>query len=167
MSTTMTTLINHLREAWSTPKRTSDSDLSSPDLDVVCSFSDGGVEHLPSGLPPDLTEFWGACESARLFEDRKYGQWGLVLLSPQESTERSDVFRERRTRDYLLGDRIVGEFLGDSDLLLVRSDPESSDFGNVVVALPIDAREDWYVVARSFTEFLNKYAEAEGNKYWE
>lgn len=167
MTTTMTGVINHLREAWSTPKRTSDSNLSSPDLKVVCSFLDGGAKQLPSGLPPDLTEFWGAYKSARLFEDLEYGQWGLALLSPKDSSERSDVFRNRRTRDYLQGDRIVGEFLGDSDLLLVRSDPELNDFGNVVVVLPIDVRGDWYVVAQSFTEFLRKYAEAEGSKYWE
>lgn len=167
MNTTMTNVINHLREAWSTPRRTSESDPTTPDFDVVCSFSDGVAEQLPSGLPPDLTEFWRTCESARLFEDRKYGQWGLVLLSPQESTEYSDVFRKRRVRDCLSGDRIVGKFLGDSDLLLVRCDLSSNDFGKVLVALPLDARDDWYVVAPSLTEFLNKYTEAEGNKFWE
>lgn len=167
MDMTMTTVINHLKEAWSTPRRTSESDLNSPDLDVACSFADRGVEQLPSGLPPDLSEFWHTCGSARLFEDRKYGQWGLVLLNPQESTERSTAFQERRARDFMSGDRIVGEFLGDSDLLLVRCDPLANDFGKVVVALPIDARDDWYLVAPSFSEFLNKYTKAEGNKFWE
>lgn len=167
MNTTMTIIINHLKEAWSTPRRTSESDPSSPDLDVACFFSDSGVEQLPSGLPPDLIEFWRTCESARLFEDRKYGQWGLVLLNPQESTERSNAFRERRARDYMSGDRIVGEFLGDSDLLIVRCDPAASDFGKIVVALPIDARDAWPVVAPSFSEFLNKYTEEKGNKFWE
>ncbi len=53
MDMTMTTVINHLKEAWSTPRRTSESDPSSPDLDVAFSFSDSGDEQLPFALPPE------------------------------------------------------------------------------------------------------------------
>ncbi|MEA5456296.1 hypothetical protein SPF06_16285 [Sinomonas sp. JGH33] len=40
------------------------------------------------------------------------------------------------------------------------------DEDEVLVALPLDSRRDWYRAAPSLAEFLMKYREALGNKYW-
>jgi hypothetical protein len=40
-------------------------------------------------LPAELVEAWSVSRESRLFEDVDYGQWGLVLLSPAASAERT------------------------------------------------------------------------------
>jgi hypothetical protein len=116
--------------------------------------------------PPDLAELWRAVNEARLFEDADHGQWGLVLLSSEESARETGAFRRARARDRINGDRVVGLFLGDQDRLIVRVDPKADDYGHVLVALPLDRRADWYRPARSLESFVRSFIEAGGAKYW-
>jgi hypothetical protein len=118
-------------------------------------------------LPSELSEFWNRVGSARLFEDEENGQWGLVVWSPQEVIERSPRITRERARDSRPGDLFVGAFLGDSDLLLVRSDKKAPDFGHTMDALPIDPRAEWETVGSSVASFLDQYVRASGDKYWE
>ena len=118
-------------------------------------------------VPPSLAEFWTVAAGARLFEDVMYGQWGLVLLSPDAARARTADFVKRRPRDALPGDLIVGHFSGDQELLLVRCDPGVPDYSQVLVALPLDRREDWYQAASDFGAFLIEYERAQGAKFWE
>jgi len=167
MHMTVYETIANLRQQWTSPRRTSHSDRTVPDFELACSFDTTGTRDLPPDLPSDLSDFWTKCSWARLFEDRRYGQWGLVLWQPSESSEQTVLFSRQRKKDFRAGDRVVGRFLGDSELLLVRCDPNLPDFGNVIVALPLYGRADWDTVAVSFSTFLEKFAEAEGGKYWE
>jgi hypothetical protein len=125
-------------------------------------LGDAGV-----AMPTSLAEFWNATAGARLFEDKRYGQWGLVLLSPQDARARTRAFADERRRDALFGDLVAGEFLGDQDLLFIRCDPASEDFGRVQVAMPLDSRDDWYDAAPDLGTFLEQYERAQGAKYWE
>lgn len=125
------------------------------------------VDALPCECPNDLREFWDIAQSAVLFEDQEYGQWGLKLLDPQMALDVTVRCRSQRQRDFIEGDLIIGEFLGDSDVLVIRCDPTASDFGTVLVALPLDPRSDWDRVAESFGEFLECYTKAGGRKFWE
>jgi hypothetical protein len=59
------------------------------------------------------------------------------------------------------GDLVVGQFLGDQDLLI------ADDAGAVLVALPLDGRADWYRPARNIAAFLGQYVTANGAKFWE
>jgi SMI1 / KNR4 family (SUKH-1) len=118
-------------------------------------------------LPSDLKEFWDRVGSARLFEDVEYGQWGLMIWSAEEATERSSKIARERSKDYRPGDLFVGEFLGDSDLLLIRGDRSAPDYGQAMIALPIDARAEWDTVGSSFTDFLDRFVRASGDKFWE
>jgi hypothetical protein len=61
---------------------------------------------------------------------------------------------------------VIGKFLGDSDLLVIRCSQSEEDFGNVLVALPLDPRPDWDHVAESLADFLDEYAKTGGEKYW-
>jgi hypothetical protein len=96
-----------------------------------------------------------------LFADVDYGQWGLRLLSPAASAAWTAKEREERSADFGLGDLVVGQFLGDQDLLI------ADDAGAVLVALPLDGRADWYRPARNIAAFLGQYVTANGAKFWE
>lgn len=105
---------------------------------------------VPLWKPPrPLAEFWEKAGGARLFEDVRFGQWGLVLFSPSGSLRATSRYRDERAGDAATGDLIVGEFLGDQELLLVRCDPGASDWGAVIRAenpLPSEPRaEDGFV----------------------
>lgn len=117
-------------------------------------------------LPPTFKEFHSFTNGAELFKDELYGQWGLKLYNIDELDHESNYHKNQRTQDFILGDIIVGEFYGDSDLLLLRADPKSTDFGYIYVVLPLDDRKDWYLVSRSFEEFLHQFVLHQGNKFW-
>ncbi len=114
-----------------------------------------------------MATFWTSFERARVFEDREYGQWGLELVPRDEAQRFTERFKAERVRDYRDGDLVIGKFLGDSELLVVRADEQRYDFGSVLVALPLDPRERWHEPARSLGAFLLAYARAEGQKFWE
>jgi len=142
-----------------------------PDMEFACSFEDTVVENSTisrefAEWPGDLVEFWRITSRARLFEDQRYGQWGLSILDPATAVAATQRFRERRFHDFLAGDLVLGRFIGDSDLLIVRCDPSSSDFGHVLVATPIDPRAQWSRIAKTFAGFLDNYIQACSEKYW-
>jgi len=116
-------------------------------------------------ISDDVVSLWRASRTARLFEDTEYGQWGLVLLDPQVSLQRTKAERAARPYDFRDDDIVIGEFLGDQDLLVVAP----SEFGSrrVLVALPLDSRDDWFGAAEDLGEFLDSYFAARGSKYWE
>ncbi len=119
----------------------------------------------PRQLAEDARNFWMACRSARLFEDVEYGQWGLVLLDPLASWQRTAAERASRPNDLAPQDVVIGEFLGDQELLVLC--PSETGSRRVLVALPLDPRADWFGVADDLSEFLDRYSDAEGLKYWE
>lgn len=121
---------------------------------------------LDISLPDDLKELWQKCNGLRLFEDKTYGQSGLIIWSPQKVLDQQQVLR-RNSDEFQSGDLIIGEFLGDSDLLIVRCDRNSDDYGQVIIALPIDHRSDWYFLPYLFPEFLQKSIDSQGAKFWE
>jgi hypothetical protein len=167
--TSIRDILERLERDWATPRPVLHPGSKTPAL-LQCSVERvAGVEPAPGAAPlvGDLAELRRHARSARLFVDSRYGQWGLVLLSPERSREATEAFRTRRARDHREGDLVVGEFLGDSDLLLVRADPHEPDAGKVIVALPLDPRAEWYAPAASLREFLERFERAEGAKYWE
>lgn len=141
------------------------------DMEFDCSFACEGVNELIStdyvpSYPCDLVDFWRISRAAKLFADKSYGQWGLEILDPESALMATANLRNKRFRDYLLGDLVLGRFIGDSDLLVIRCDPSSSDFGHLLVATPIDPRKEWYCVAESLSAFLDLYIKAGGDKPW-
>lgn len=116
-------------------------------------------------LPTEIVEAWSVSRESRLFEDVDYGQWGLVLLSPAAAAERTAAERSERSDAYRPDDIVVGEFLGDQELLVLA--PSEAGPGHVLVALPLDDRCDWHAVADDLAQFLCKYLDALGDKFWE
>jgi hypothetical protein len=119
-----------------------------------------------TAIDEGLAEFWEIAASADLFKDVTYGQWGLHIMSPTESRLETAEQRALRPRDFLDDDIVIGSFFGDGDVL-VSAGPVAKGQRRVMVALPLDPREEWPTVAHSFEEFLSKYVSAEGDKYWE
>jgi hypothetical protein len=116
--------------------------------------------------PPDLRDLWKTAGGARLFEDVDHGQWGLVLLSPEGAARETSIFDRERARDRMEGDLVIGYFLGDQDRLILRTDPTAPDFGQVMIALPLDGRGDWYRPAPRLEPFLKEFGDAQGAKFW-
>jgi hypothetical protein len=159
----MLDILRRLAIDWATPRRPSGGGFA-----LRCWLDETpatGVVGVP--IPAALAEFWRQARGARLFEDTTYGQWGLILFDPGEAAQNSEELQRIRSRDARRGDLIVGEFRGDSDLLLLRCDPDAPDFGSVMVALPIDQRVDWPTVAPDLTSFVQRFADSEGDKFWE
>lgn len=91
----------------------------------------------------------------------EYGQWGLHLLSPADSARGTRQEMADRPNDYRPGDVVIGQFLGDQELLVLAAETPA-----VLGALPLYPRPDWTLVGW-FDDFLHQYFEAEGAKYWE
>jgi len=120
----------------------------------------------PGGQAPgELVHSWSTSRQSRLFEDVDYGQWGLMLLPPANAAKRTAGERVLRPNAYRAGDIIIGEFLGDQELLVFA--PSEVNRGQVLIALPMDDRPDWPAAASSLAEFLERYLDALGEKYWE
>ena len=117
-------------------------------------------------MPEDLQELWQKSNGLRLFEDKAYGHSGLTIWPPQKVLEQQQILR-RDSDEFQSGDLIIGEFLGDSDLLVVRCDQNSDDFGQLIISLPIDHRSDWYYLPYLLPEFLQKIINSQGEKFWE
>ncbi len=116
-------------------------------------------------LPSDVVDLWAACREARLFEDVDYGQWGLALLTPSASATRTAQEHEARPSDLRPDDVVIGEFLGDQELLVLA--PCETGQRKVLIALPLDGRADWFGAAADLGEFLGRYFDSAGDKYWE
>jgi len=164
-----TEMIGLLKERWGTPREVFHRGRRCPFL-LRCSFASepaDTLERMPFSLPEDIREFWLAARSATLFKDHQFGQWGIEILDPDQALRETSRRVAARQRDFITSDLIIARFFGDSDLVVIACDPEQSKFGSVTIALPIDRRPDWPLVASSFGEFLEKLVEAQGDKYWE
>ena len=118
-------------------------------------------------LPLTIINLWNQTSGLRLFEDITYGQWGLILWSPAQVISEQEKRLAQRKSDFRPGDLIIGEFLGDADLLILRGDATSPDFGNVMIALSLDSREEWDLAGLTLESFLNQLIAANGDKFWE
>ena len=160
-------IISQLKLNWSIPKNAIHKGEKTY-FELVCKFSSerGQVsDNYPFNIPPDLNDFWFNTKEASLFMDIKYGQWGLKIVSPDDALQTTSIENSHRINEYKVTELIIGHFLGDSDKLVIDCDPEN--FGRIIVSQPIDARENWSIIADSFEEFLNLYIKVEGDKYWE
>lgn len=91
----------------------------------------------------------------------------MILWSPNQVVIEQEKRITQREQDFRPGDLIIGEFLGDADLLVLRCDANSPDFGNVIIALPLDSREEWDIAGLTLESFLNQLIAANGDKFWE
>lgn len=168
MNTAVGRIIESLLTVWSAPKIPVHTQELGLDLPAKCSaaLATRKVESEKT-LPPDVHDFWDEYHSATLFEDVNYGQWGLRILDYETSNQVTRRENRERSFDMRRGDRVIGEFIGDSELVVVRCDNAKSDFGHILISLPTSGREEWYGVGNSLSEFLTEYIANEGRKYWE
>jgi hypothetical protein len=147
-------------EQWWPPRKIRDNPFP-----TVCSLRAAGspkeIEACsPAWLPAEVKSFWSVYGSGELFKDIAYGQWGLRIFSPAASAKDTKRYHEIQPGRLTDDDLVVGEFLGDSDLLVVHRT------GSVLVSLPIDKRPVWHQEP-SLSLFLRKYVDTQGDKYWE
>jgi hypothetical protein len=119
------------------------------------------------GLSIDLMEFWATTESAELFVDTEFGQWGLKILSPNDVRTKTTQERNEVSMEFGESDFVIGEFYGDSDQLIIDCSEAKKGLFPVLIKLPIDPRSEWPRVADSFSQFLERYVASQGDKFWE
>ncbi|MBL8620882.1 MAG: hypothetical protein JNK64_06245 [Myxococcales bacterium] len=118
-----------------------------------------------SGYPPEVAALWSCCESAKLFADLEYGQWGLELLTQEKSSHYTKYFIVELPSHYRHDDVVVGAFMGEQDLLVVA--PSESGARQLLVARAMEDRSTWYGVGPDLASFLENYLDHAGAKYWE
>ena len=124
---------------------------------------------LKAEIPPELATFWDTCGGVVLYEDNLHGQWGLILLGPHDPklTQINEEYHEDKADRILPGDLLFARFLGDRERGLIRCDKNAPDYGSVVIVTEMGPREEWDLAAPSIEEFILRFMEAHGEKYWE
>lgn len=159
-------IIRRLKANWSEPRE------GFGPFPLVCRFSPGIDPKVPptvvrKTVPGDLLSFWATASSAELFLDTTYGQWGLRILSPFDAENETAIAFGTRTQDFCDGDLVIGTFIGDADMLIIRCDRSEDDFGSLIVCNAIYRRAEWKRISNSFSEFLESYEASNGDKFWE
>lgn len=161
-------IISSLKSNWSYPKTALHR--GEPTLfQLSCQFNEEGIvvgNDFPVRIPNDLSFFWTISSGGELFKDIEYGQWGLQIYTPQIAITKTLHEREGRGFEYSARDLIIGSFFGDSDLLLIHCE-ENNEFNYVAIVKALDGRNEWPIIAPTFTEFLDRYAFEQGDKFWE
>jgi hypothetical protein len=147
-----------------------------PDKRYVCKVLDpiawdrSEVERkLGVEIPPDLAILWDSCGGLILYEDNMHCQWGLVVRAPPHP----DVFtlnreyHEDKADRVLPGDLIFASFWGDRERPLIRSDRSAADYGRIEIVTEMGPRSEWTTAAHSLEEFLVRFMDTHGEKYWE
>ncbi|MEN6670568.1 SMI1/KNR4 family protein [Psychrobacter sp. B38] len=136
----------------------------SPESKIINTFDLMSIKELPVGYK----EFLRISNGAFLFLNKKYGQAGLNFYNLEEFENKVNFWLSSyRSNSLIKGDLIIGEFLGDSDFVILRCDQEADDYGAIVISHPYDERKNWFYVKDGFTKFLSDFVRAEGDKYWE
>jgi hypothetical protein len=167
--TRIETIVSTLQKDWEAPKHAVHGGKESAWF-FYCLFEETGVllaEDFPYKVSQDLKDFWSISKEAILFKDIQHGQWGLKVLSPKEALHETEALRSDRPQEYRHGDLVIGTFYGDQDLLILCCDDNSPVYGSLIVAEAIDKRIDWRSPAATWVEFLEKFYNASGEKYWE
>lgn len=165
------TVIEEIKKKWTVPKYPLSKEGQLGEFLLSCSFfpaSPSEVVFSPQiTIPDDLQKFWMSFERAELFRDITYGQWGSDILSHKDAIFCTKEQIKYRPCDFATTDLIIGQFRGDSDVLMVNCNPHANNYGQITVVTPLDKRHDWVVVANNFTNFLKLYAQYNGDKFWE
>ncbi len=163
-SRTVVEIMNQLLADWATPRipEYMQGIRTGVDMPMQCSATEATTPVVAKHLPEDLESFWSKFFDAKLFEDVNYGQWGLRLLEYETSNQRTRQFNRDRPQDAARGDRVIGEFIGDLEQLVIRCDSSDVNFGHILVALPASPRDEWYRVEERLSSFLDKEAILEG-----
>ena len=120
-------------------------------------------------FPPELVTLWNACGGLSLYEDNKFCQSGLFIPAPQDRdlfTLNNEYLEDKADR-VLRGDFIFARFWGDRERSLIRCDQSAPDYGRIVIVTEMGPREEWCTAAHSLEEFLVRFMDARGDKYWE
>lgn len=138
---------------------------------------DSVEQNLGFEIPLELCELWNNCGGLILYEDDTYGQWGLAVFPPSNDAvfppSNSTFYNlnheyQNDWRDSMLpGDLIIGRFWGDRDRPMIRCDKHAPDYNNVYIVADIDPRPEWCRAASSLEDFLNRFMDAKGAKYWD
>lgn len=129
-------------------------------VELVCRLGAGLPEsEIPTTASGQLREFWHHTSGGPLLVDEQFGICGLTLYDPEQAKQRT-LDRIATGYEVSESDWVIGEFVGDTDMLIVDSRDQ------VVISAGSYPRNDWYTF-ESLSDVLSKYIEAGAEKYWE
>jgi hypothetical protein len=137
--------------------------IDAPNMDGVVLTSrlrDGLTDgEIPVGVPLQARELWQRTSGGVLMRDLQFGICGLTLHDPDEAKKVSGD-RAQVGYDVTESDWVVGEFIGDTDMLIIDEN------NKVLISTGSYSRESWYVFT-SLENVLKRYVESYAEKYWE
>jgi hypothetical protein len=110
-------------------------------------------------VPPGLRWFWRCASEVRVqtLESGNCLRGGVVLHAPPHVPAfHREIVSRAPPGWYAPGDLLIGERVGDSLWFVACCNPATADFGHVLLANPIDRREDWIVAGTTFPELLRR-----------
>jgi len=123
-------------------------------------------KELQISLPSDIEELWNLSSSLELFKPVEDGLIRLQVFGPHQVIDSMKNLPAYRHAELRTGDLVLGRFLGEDDLLIVRCDAAADDFGIVIEADTLDGRAEWLIAARRLSEFLQMYLDSDGDWFW-
>ncbi|BBX83736.1 hypothetical protein [Mycolicibacterium aubagnense] len=114
---------------------------------------------LPQDASTQLRALWSRTSGGPLLVDEQFGICGLMLYSPEESRNRA-TDRVEAGYEISAGDWVLGEFVGDTDMLVIDAD------GAVLISTGSYPRDNWYWF-ESLSDMLSRYVAEHAEKYWE
>lgn len=63
-------------------------------------------------------------------------------------------------------DLVIGDFIGAPEYLVITRSPASTSEQQVLLGATDHSRRDWQVIALGFTQFLERYVDAQGYEFW-
>lgn len=134
-----------------------------PELDGVvltCHLAAGITSGaIPEDAPTQLRELWSRTAGGPLLVDEQFGICGLMLYGPAESRNRA-ADRVEAGYEIAAGDWVLGEFVGDTDMLVIDAD------GAVLISAGSYPRDNWCRF-ESLSDMLSRYVAEHAEKYWE
>lgn len=129
-------------------------------VELTCRLSAGLPEsQVPATASEQLREFWRHTSGGPLLVDEQFGICGLTLYGPEQAKQQT-LGRIEAGYELSESDRVIGEFIGDTDMLIV------DDHNRVIISTASYPRDDWYTF-ESLSDVLSKYIQAGAEKYWE
>jgi len=118
--------------------------------------------NLSINLPNKVYNLYTVIDFGYFFKDLEYDQWGLRIFSLQECREKSNFWRKNIAESFDSKRWVIGEFLGDSDLLIFDERCSS-----VLVVDSAVGDKYWEIVGTDFSDFFSEYFKYPNDKFWE
>jgi hypothetical protein len=119
-------------------------------------------------LPDDLKQFYARCNGATLFNDGEYGPYEILPLADVTRTRVCIYGDDADTDDFAPASWYAICYVGDSNYVGIDLASPDGQSNNMIDCFHETHGAPGYdtIIAKSFTEFLQRAYASNGNHYW-